>query len=187
MATNYVAHVSFRAPCSALGFRSKIFRDRFLRSLACSPSGSAGNGHPPPLTPSSHASTAIVCCHHAAEFLVSPDPDERPRLRILRILLAAAFPRERPLGRALEQVPLWAALLLLATGRAGAGRTLRTHDGAASAMVGTTQALKAQARHVVASIKAGRVDLRGTALKTGRRCSTERDAEGFGKSARGVY
>ena len=64
----------------------------------------------------------IICCHHVAEFLVSPDPDERARLRILRILLAAASARERPLGCALEQGPLWAALLLLATGRAGAGR-----------------------------------------------------------------
>lgn len=58
-------------------------------------------------------------CRQLADFLSCPDEDERPRIRVLRLLLAAAASLGRPFRTALRQGPLWTALLRLATGRGG--------------------------------------------------------------------
>lgn len=74
---------------------------------------------PLPLAPTEEALAAhqAQVCRQLADFLGCPDDDERPRIRVLRLLLTAAASLGRPFRTALRQGPLWTALLRLATGR----------------------------------------------------------------------
>lgn len=135
----------------------QVFGDGLLRSLLffgpaqpfgsdggsvgrTSPSSMGLSGHstPPPAAREAAARQARAC-RQLADFLGCPDEDERPRLRVLRLLLAATSMLGRPFRRALRQGPLWTALLRLATGRdggsgggaggGGAGSAGRTYSG----------------------------------------------------------
>lgn len=90
-------------------------------------------------------------CRQLADFLGCPDDNDHPRLRVLRLLLAATSLLGRPFRRALRQGPLWTALLRLATGRDGgsggrssggvdsAGRTYGGGTGGRGGMRGAAQ------------------------------------------------
>ncbi|CAM9368748.1 unnamed protein product, partial [Scytosiphon promiscuus] len=84
---------------------------------------------------------------HLADFLGCPDEDERPRLRVLRLLLAAASRLGQSFRGALRQGPLWTALLRLATGRGGG---IGGGRGSGKATLGPASAL---ARDVVAAVR----------------------------------
>lgn len=114
----------------------QLFGDGLLRKLLffspAQPQGNAGGGGgsggrsspssagvPGPAGPGLTAPPAARACRQLADFLGCPDEDERPRLRVLGLLLAATSLLGRPFRRALRQGPLWTALLRLATGRDG--------------------------------------------------------------------
>lgn len=133
----------------------QVFGDGLLRSLlffdpaqalgvddgggARTPPSSAGTPGQSTTPPASQKAAArhARACRQLADFLGCPDEDERPRLRVLRLMLAATSTLGRPFRRALRQGPLWTALLRLATGRDGgsggeSGSAGRTYGGGAS-------------------------------------------------------
>ncbi|CAM9555289.1 unnamed protein product [Laminaria digitata] len=108
----------------------KVFQDGLLRSLLlCSPRAAAGmaaggstaGGSALSAAAAAAPSPAARSCRHLADFLGCPDEDERPRLRVLHLLLAAASAHDRTFHGALGQGLLWTGLLRLATGRSAGG------------------------------------------------------------------
>lgn len=131
--------------------RAQVFHERLLRLLFLP-------RVPPQPKNASLATSTARACRQFADSLGCPHVDERARLRILRLLLAAA--RNGYYASALDNGPLWTALLRLASGRivtaaaaaGGGGGTGGVGGGAASGGVGATQAL---AKDVVASVRGG--------------------------------
>lgn len=113
-----------------------------------------------PSLASGHAAAApqARAFRQLADFLACQAEDERPRLRVLRLLLSAVSTLGQSFCGALRRGPLWTALLRLATGRGiGSGREAVpvTGGGGAGARtaLGATSAL---ARDVVAAVREDR-------------------------------
>ncbi|CBJ30829.1 expressed unknown protein [Ectocarpus siliculosus] len=146
----------------------KMFGESLLRSLLLTytirPTSSVSGGEPLPSLASGHAAAAAAAAPQArvfrqlADFLACPAEDERPRIRILRLLLSAVSTLGQPFYGTLRRGPLWTALLRLATGRGiGSGREAVLVAGVggsgARTALGATSAL---ARDVVAAVREDR-------------------------------
>ncbi|CAM9444478.1 unnamed protein product, partial [Ectocarpus sp. 13 AM-2016] len=143
----------------------KMFGESFLRSLLLTGpvrrTSSVSGSELLPSLASGHAAAATPQARvfrQLADFLACPAEDERPRIRVLRLLLNAVSTLGQPFCGALRRGPLWTALLRLATGRGiGSGKEAVLVAGVggsgARTALGETSAL---ARDVVAAVREDR-------------------------------
>ncbi|CAN0469192.1 unnamed protein product [Ectocarpus sp. 12 AP-2014] len=150
---------------SQVHFSFAMFGESLLRSLLLAGpvrrTSSVSGSEPLPSLASGHAAAATPQARvfrQLADFVACPAEDERPRIRVLRLLLNAVSTLGQPFCGALRRGPLWTALLRLATGRGiGSGREAVLVAGVggsgARTALGETSSL---ARDVVAAVREDR-------------------------------